>query len=113
MANIAEIKAQLDKAVAGQGKIDQDIINVKTALEAVNTTNAALVQQVADQTAQIVVLQEQIANGTGVTAEELQALLDQSTGIATKLEEQDAALDAVAPDAPNVPNVPEPVIDEG
>lgn len=85
MANIAEVQAAVTN-------IEADTANVARVLGDLNTTNAALVQQVAD-------LQAQVAAGTGVTEAQLQELAD-------RLAAADAALDSLAPDAPNVPNEP-------
>ena len=85
MANIEEVQAAI-------GKIEGDVGNVQRVLGELNTTNAALVQQVAD-------LQAQIAAGNAVTPEQLQELAD-------RLAAADAALDTLAPDAPDAPNEP-------
>lgn len=85
MANLAAVLAVVEQ-------IEADTSNIENAFRVAQEQNAALVQEIAD-------LKAQIAEGTGVTAADLDHL-------ASRLAAIDAALDAVAPDAPNEPNVP-------
>jgi hypothetical protein len=88
------VMARMVEVLAAVARIEGNTANVERALGTVNTELAAARQQITD-------LQEQIANGTAATEEQLQEALD-------RLDAADRAMDAIAPEAPVEPPVEPP-----
>jgi predicted nucleic acid-binding Zn-ribbon protein len=91
MATLTEITDSLAAAAAAQAALLQDVANVQGVVTGLAGQVTALQAQVAD-------LQAQIASGSGVTAEDLDALKAQADALAAGLVSVDSALDAIAPD---------------